>query len=62
MRPALAALEAAYWQRRAAMVSLDDDAPIDVDWLYNSQRRTAWTIAPGLARVIIMISMLCSGH
>jgi ABC-2 type transport system permease protein len=43
------------------MVSLDDDAPIDVDWLYNSQRRTAWTIALGLAGVIVMISMLMLG-
>lgn len=61
VRPALAALEAAYWQRRATMVSLGDDPPIDVDWLYNPQRRTAWTIAPGLAGVIVMISMLMLG-
>jgi ABC-2 type transport system permease protein len=49
VRPALAAF------------SLDDGAYIDVDWLYNPQRRTAWTIVPGLVGVIVMISMLMLG-
>jgi ABC-2 type transport system permease protein len=61
VRPALAALETAYWQKRATTVSLDDRPSIDVDWLYNPQRRTAWTIVPGLVGVIVMISMLMLG-
>jgi ABC-2 type transport system permease protein len=61
VRPALAALETAYWQKRATTFSLDDSPSIDVDWLYNPQRRTAWTIVPGLVGVIVMISMLMLG-
>ena len=61
VRPALAALETGYWQKRATTVSLDDRPSIDVDWLYNPQRRTAWTIVPGLVGVIVMISMLMLG-
>ena len=61
VRPALAALETAYWQKRATTLSLDDRPSVDVDWLYNPQRRTAWTIVPGLVGVIVMISMLMLG-
>jgi ABC-2 type transport system permease protein len=61
VRPALAALETAYWQHRAAPFSLDDGAAVDVDWLYNPERRTPWTIVPGLVGVIVMISMLMLG-
>jgi len=61
VRPALAALESAYWRARAATFSLDDGAAIDVDWLYNPERRTSWTIVPGLVCVIVMISMLMLG-
>jgi ABC-2 type transport system permease protein len=61
VRPAMAALETAYWQKRATTFSLDDRPSVDVDWLYNPQRRTAWTIVPGLVGVIVMISMLMLG-
>jgi ABC-2 type transport system permease protein len=61
VRPALAALETAYWRKRATTFSLNDGASIDVDWLYNPERRTAWTIVPGLVGVIVMISMLMLG-
>jgi ABC-2 type transport system permease protein len=61
VRPAMAALETAYWRQRAMTLSLDDGAAIGVDWLYNPQRRTAWTIVPGLVGVIVMISMLLLG-
>jgi ABC-2 type transport system permease protein len=61
VRPALAALETAYWRRRATTLSLGDGAPIDVDWLYNPERRTAWTIVPGLVGVIVMITILMLG-
>ena len=61
VRPALAALESAYWRKRATTFSLDDGPSIHVDWLYNPERRTAWTIVPGLVGVIVMISMLMLG-
>ncbi len=61
VRPALAALETAYWQRRAGSFPPDDSSAIDVDWLYNPDRRTAWTIVPGLVGVIVMISTLMLG-
>src|SRR5712671_4716980 len=61
VRPALAALETAYWRKRATTFSLDGGASIEVDWLYNPERRTAWTIVPGLVGVIVMISMLMLG-
>jgi ABC-2 type transport system permease protein len=61
VRPAMAALETAYWRQRAMTLSLDDGAAIGVDWLYNPQRRTAWTIVPGVVGVIVMISMLLLG-
>jgi ABC-2 type transport system permease protein len=61
VRPAMGALETAYWRHRAMTLSLDDGAAIDVDWLYNPERRTAWTIVPGLVGVILMISMLMLG-
>jgi ABC-2 type transport system permease protein len=61
VRPALAALETAYWRKRATTFPLGDGATIDVDWLYNPERRTAWTIVPGLVGVIVMISMLMLG-
>ncbi len=61
VRPALAALETAYWRKRATTFSLDGGPAIDVDWLYNPERRTAWTIVPGLVGVIVMISMLMLG-
>ena len=62
VRPALASLETAYWRKRATTFSLDDGAAIDVDRLYNPNRRTAWTIVPGLVGVIVMISMLMLGE
>ncbi len=61
VRPALAALEMTYWRKRATTFSLDEGAFVNIDWLYNPQRRTAWTIVPGLVGVIVMISMLMLG-
>jgi ABC-2 type transport system permease protein len=34
---------------------------VQVEWLYNPEGRTAWTIVPGLADVIVMISTLMLG-
>jgi ABC-2 type transport system permease protein len=34
---------------------------VDVEWLYNPDGKTSWTIVPGLAGVVVMISMLMLG-
>jgi len=34
---------------------------VNVEWLLQSRGRTAWTIVPGLAGVVVMISMLMLG-
>ena len=61
VRPALAALESAYWQHVAQLNAIGPLPPVDVEWLYNPEGRTAWTIVPGLAGVVVMISMLMLG-
>jgi ABC-2 type transport system permease protein len=61
VRPALAALENGYWQRVAELYAIGPIPAVDVEWLYNPTGRTAWTIVPGLAGVIVMISMLMLG-
>jgi hypothetical protein len=58
VRPALAALENAYWQQLAQSYAIGPVPSVDVEWLNNSEGRTAWTIVPGLVGVIVMISML----
>lgn len=61
VRPALAALESAYWQGVARVYAIGPVPSVDVEWLYNPAGRTAWTIVPGLAGVVVMISMLMLG-
>jgi len=61
VRLALAALQIAYWRRAARLDALGAGPAVDVEWLYNPDRRTAWTIVPGLAGVVVMISMLMLG-
>ncbi|HEX9464209.1 MAG TPA: ABC transporter permease, partial [Alphaproteobacteria bacterium] len=61
VRPALSALETAYWRHAATTLSLGAGASVQVDWLFNPDRRTSWTIVPGLVGVIVMISTLMLG-
>ena len=61
VRQALAALENAYWQQIAELYSIGPVPSVDVEWLYNPNGRTSWTIVPGLAGVVVMISMLMLG-
>jgi ABC-2 type transport system permease protein len=61
VRPALAALENAYWQQIAELYAIGPVPSVDVEWLYNPEGRTSWTIVPGLAGVVVMISMLMLG-
>jgi ABC-2 type transport system permease protein len=61
VRPALAALETAYWRHVAERSLIGPPPAVDVEWLYNPKGRMAWTIVPGLVGVIVMISMLMLG-
>jgi ABC-2 type transport system permease protein len=61
VRPALDALQNAYWQQLAQSYAIGSVPSVDVEWLYNPERRTAWTVVHGLAGVIVMISMLMLG-
>jgi ABC-2 type transport system permease protein len=61
VRPALAALENAYWRHAAQLYAIGPISSVSVEWLYNPEGRTAWTIVPGLAGVVVMISMLMLG-
>ena len=61
VRPALSALESTYWRFRSALLSPAPRPPVRVEWLFNPDRRTDWTILPGLTGVIVMISMLMLG-
>ena len=61
VRPALAALENVYWRHAAQLYAIGPVSAASVEWLYNPEGRTAWTIVPGLAGVIVMISMLMLG-
>jgi len=61
VRPALAALENAYWRQIAELYAIGPVPSVDVEWLYNPERRTSWMIVPGLAGVVVMISMLMLG-
>ena len=59
-RAAALRLKFAYW-RSKALSSGGSEREFRVDWLYNSEGRTNWAIAPGLIGVIVMISMLLLG-
>lgn len=67
--PAVAALERLMWTEAATRLaqgldregSLNRLKNIDVQWLYNPEKKTSWTLLPGLIGVVIMISMLMLG-
>jgi ABC-2 type transport system permease protein len=61
VRPAVLALEAA-WLRRSLLAAGAGFGPeLHVDWLYNPDDRTAWSLVPGLTGVVVMISALLIG-
>ncbi len=61
--PALQSLEAAYWRRIAEFSPLakSSSTKIQIERLYNPDARSAWSFAPSLIGVSIMISMLLFG-
>src|SRR5262249_62117106 len=61
VRPALAALQIAYWRSAARLDALGAGPAVDVEWLYNPDGRTAWTIVPGLAGGGVLIRQLLVG-
>ena len=61
VRPALLALQSAL-ALGAGSALLGEAAPrVTVQWLYNPEQRSAWGVAPGLAGVVVMITMLMLG-
>src|SRR5271155_3177456 len=61
VRRALAALENAYWRHAAQLYAIGPVPSVSVEWLYNPEGRTAWTIVPGLAGGGGMIYMVVFG-
>jgi ABC-2 type transport system permease protein len=61
VRPAVLAFESAWLRRMLLATGLDFGSPIQIDWLYNPDGRTAWSLVPGLAGVVVMISALLLG-
>lgn len=57
VRPALAALERGVLRQMVG----DGGSTLDVEWRYNPMQRTDWTVLPGLAGAVTMISMLMLG-
>jgi ABC-2 type transport system permease protein len=61
VRPAVAALEATLLRGVLESVAPEAQPRSGVQWLYNPDARTAWSLAPGLVGVIVMITMLMLG-
>ena len=61
VRPALAALEIAYWQGAARAAALGPLPRVEIVLRFNPDGRTTWSIVPGLAGVVVMISTLMLG-
>ena len=61
VRPALLALQSALTRAAGQALTGMSATTIDVQWLYNPEQRSAWGIAPGLAGVVVMITMLMLG-
>jgi ABC-2 type transport system permease protein len=61
VRPAVATLEAAMLAEIVRSLFPEGQARSGVVWLYNPDARTAWSLAPGLVGVVVMITMLMLG-
>lgn len=61
VRPAVAVLEGALLLGALRSVAPEVQPRSGVQWLYNPDERTSWSLAPGLVGVIIMITMLMLG-
>jgi ABC-2 type transport system permease protein len=61
VRPAVLALERAWLARALRAAGVDAGAASRVEWLHNPDGRTAWSLVPGLAGVVVMISSLLLG-
>lgn len=61
VRPAALALEAAVLRNSGRILGGGFWPNVRVEWLYNPDGRTSWSLAPGLAGVVVMITMLMLG-
>src|SRR6266403_4585112 len=60
VRPAVALLEAALLRETLRGMPFEPPS-LTVQWLYNPDARTAWSLGPGLVGVVVMITMLMLG-
>jgi len=60
-RPAVLALQSAWLRHTLLATGLDFGSAVEIDSLYNPDSRTAWSLVPGLAGVVVMISALLLG-
>lgn len=60
VRPVLAALSSGVWEQVAQTYAQDQTPTVQVSWLQGGGQ-SAWTIAPGLVGVIVMVTMLFLG-
>jgi ABC-2 type transport system permease protein len=61
VRPAVALLETALLRGVVRSVIPEAQLRPEVQWLYNPDGRTAWSLAPGLVGVVVMITTLLLG-
>ena len=61
VRPVLAALSGGIWEQVAETYAQDQTPTVRVAWLHDPGGKSAWTIAPGLVGVIVMVTMLFLG-
>ncbi len=61
VRPVVALLQSALWQRAAELYATEDAPTLETVWLNNPARTTQGSMAPGLIGVVVMISMLFLG-
>ena len=61
VRPAVALLESAMLREVLSSVADEAQPRPEVQWLYNPDARTAWSLAPGLVGVVVMITTLMLG-
>jgi ABC-2 type transport system permease protein len=61
VRPAVAVLQTGLWRRVAEVYAQDQTPVVSTEWLRNPGDANAWTVAPGLIGMIVMVTMLFLG-
>ncbi len=61
VRPAVGVLQMGLWRTVAEVYAQDQTPTVSTEWLRNPKDETAWTVAPGLIGMIVMVTMLFLG-